>query len=118
MILYENSSTSADVTTSSTTATTSSTTTTTTTTEEEVTYPSADCGGNGFYQVGHSCYTFTFYASLTYDQAKQFCKVSSKFSFSDEFRIYICKFSKKVNNPDSRFHVYFLSDFWWLPCGS
>ena len=69
--------TSADVTTSSTTTTTTTSTMTTTTTEEEITYPKADCGGNGFYQVGHSCYTFTFYASLTYDQAKQFCKVRS-----------------------------------------
>jgi len=58
------------------TTSTTTTTTTTTTTKEEVTYPQADCGGNGFYQVGHSCYTFTFYASLTYDQAKQFCKTS------------------------------------------
>merc|ERR1719192_2570258 len=33
-------------------------TTTTTTTSP---YPTVDCGGNGFYQVGRSCFSFTFY---------------------------------------------------------
>ena len=76
---------------------------TTTTTEPEPTYPPLDCGGNGFYQVGgaytftlylyqyiylfiylsiyyqvgESCYTFTFYRSITFKEAETFCNVGS-----------------------------------------
>ena len=56
------------------TTTTSTTTTTTTTTTKK--YPQVSCGGNGFYQVGSSCYSFTFYRSVTYKKAAAFCKVS------------------------------------------
>ena len=73
----------------------------TTTTEPEPTYPTLDCGGNGFYQVGESlipininltihlyiylsiyqvgesCYTFTFYRSITFKEAETFCNVGS-----------------------------------------
>jgi len=59
-----------------TTPTTTTTSTTITTTELEITYPPVDCGGNGFYQVGESCYTFTFYRSLTFKDAQTFCNVS------------------------------------------
>ena len=38
-------------------------------------YDKIDCGGNGFYQVGSSCYTFTFYRSITYKEAAEFCEV-------------------------------------------
>jgi hypothetical protein len=59
---------------STTTTTTTSTTTTeiTTTTKK---YPRVSCGGKGFYQVGSSCYSFTFYRSVTYEKAAAFCKV-------------------------------------------
>ena len=60
---------------SSTTTSTTEETTTTTTEEPEQVYPPVQCGGNGFYQVGESCYTFTFYRSLTFAQATEFCKV-------------------------------------------
>jgi len=60
-------------TTSTTTTTTSSTTQITTTTKS---YPRVSCGGKGFYQVGNSCYSFTFYRSVTYEKAAAFCKVS------------------------------------------
>ena len=58
----------------------STTTTTTTTTRTEITtttkkYPRVSCGGKGFYQVGSSCYSFTFYRSVTYEKAAAFCKV-------------------------------------------
>ena len=38
-------------------------------------YDKIDCGGSGFYQVGSSCYTFTFYRSLTFQEAAEFCEV-------------------------------------------
>merc|ERR1711970_712150 len=57
--------------------TTRQTTTTTTTTTKK--YPRVSCGGNGFYQVGSSCYSFTFYRSVTYEKAAAFCKVSGGF---------------------------------------
>jgi len=54
------------------------TTTTTTTVTGAITksYNKVDCGSNGFYQVGSGCYTFTFYRSVTYKEAEEFCKVS------------------------------------------
>ena len=57
---------------------TTTTTTTTTTTEIPTTtkkYPRVHCGGKGFYQVGSSCYSFTFYRSVTYEKAVAFYKV-------------------------------------------
>jgi len=58
---------------STTTRTTTTTTERTTTTKK---YPRVQCGGKGFYQVGSSCYSFTFYRSVTYEKAAAFCKVS------------------------------------------
>ena len=64
---------------STTLQTTTSTTTRTTTTTEITTttkkYPRVSCGGKGFYQVDSSCYSFTFYRSVTYEKAAAFCKV-------------------------------------------
>jgi len=68
-------------------STTSTTTTTTietfesTSSEFEPTeaFPRLNCGGRGFYQVGHSCYSFTFYRSLSFEDAEAFCKVSGGF---------------------------------------
>ena len=62
-------------TTTSSTTTTSTTTTTAQSTTTTKQYPKVFCGGNGFYQVGSSCYSFTFYRSVTYEKAAAFCKV-------------------------------------------
>lgn len=47
-----------------------------TTSMPEPQYSSVNCGGNGFYQVGESCYSFTFYRSVKYSEAEHFCNVS------------------------------------------
>ena len=62
-------------TTSSTTTISTTTTTTTESEEPEPSYPPMKCGGNGFYQVGKGCYTFTFYRSITFKESTQFCNV-------------------------------------------
>jgi len=38
-----------------------------------------NCGSNGFYQVDSRCYSFTFYRSMDYKDASQFCKASGGF---------------------------------------
>ena len=63
--------------TETTTTTTTTTTTQMTTTEEEEIFAKVKCGGNGFYQVGNSCYTFTFYRSISYNEATKFCNVNN-----------------------------------------
>ena len=49
----------------------------TSTTMPEPQYSSVDCGGNGFYQVGEGCYSFTFYRSVKYSEAEHFCNVGN-----------------------------------------
>ena len=49
----------------------------TTTSMPEPQYSSVNCGGNGFYQVGESCYSFTFYRSVKYSEAEHFCNVGN-----------------------------------------
>ena len=47
----------------------------TSTTMPEPQYSPVKCGGNGFYQVGEGCYSFTFYRSVKYSEAERFCNV-------------------------------------------
>ena len=44
-------------------------------TESQTQYSPVKCGGNGFYQVGEGCYSFTFYRSVKYSEAEHFCNV-------------------------------------------
>ena len=52
---------------------------TTTTTMPEPQYSKVNCGGNGFYQVGEGCYSFTFYRSVKYSEAEHFCNVRNDY---------------------------------------